>query len=146
MPMARTSSLRRQHDVAIGHAAELRRLISDVDEVPADATPIVIALGQLAGILRIHLAQEDNYLYPSIIASDNRKAASIARSFVHEMGQIGPIFFAFIEKWRSPRDIARDWTRFRAEADSILAALGDRIRRENDELYPLADQIWPMAA
>jgi len=54
---------------------------------------------------------------------------------------------AFAARWSSGEVIAAAPARFRTEADGVFAALGRRIERENEQLYPLADAIedWQTA-
>lgn len=141
--MVRTANLRRQHDAALTIACEILDVIERMDDAPSheDAYAATLLLAKLTGLLRIHFAQEDQLLYPSLMAEARGGVAAVARSFFEEMGQIGPAFAAFSEKWRAQGAIAAEPALFRGESRALLAALADRIRRENDELYPLADKL-----
>src|SRR3546814_17162127 len=61
---------------------------------------LTISLAKPSGTLRIHFAQEDRHLYPSLMASGQGDIAATARRFLEEMGQLGPALNAFTEKWR----------------------------------------------
>jgi len=76
---------------------------------------LTILLAKLVGTLRIHFAQEDRYLYPSLMASGRSDTAAVARRFFEEMGEIGPQLTRFVEKWRNPIEIAANWAAYRAE-------------------------------
>jgi hemerythrin-like domain-containing protein len=137
----RTVNLRRQHDAALTAVAEMQvhldRLRDDTDRMTAYA--FTMALAKLAGVLRIHLAQEDKVLYPQLMASTIPAVAEMAERFVAEMGQIGAVFMAYATKWRTVEAVLADTAQLRAETAALFAALGDRIHRENTILYPLAD-------
>lgn len=107
----------------------------------ADAYPIAIDLAKLTGLLRIHFAQEDRSLYPEMMASSSNEVAATAATFQREMGDIGPIFEKFVERWGTSAAIAAAFATFRIEASVLFARLADRIRRENEELYRLADEM-----
>src|SRR3546814_19263903 len=81
------------------------------------------------------------------MASGQGDIAATARRFLEEMGQIGPALNAFTEKWRDSATIVQNWPNFRSETREIFEALATRIHCENNELYPLADEMtsysWP---
>lgn len=137
----RTINLRRQHDAAMAAVAEmdlqLDRLRDDTDRMTAYA--FTMALAKLAGVLRIHLAQEDKVLYPQLMASPVPAVAETAQRFVAEMGQIGAVFTDYATRWRTIEAVLADTGRLREETKALFAALSDRIHRENTILYPLAD-------
>jgi hypothetical protein len=130
--------LRRQHDAAeqiVANIAKLSR--SEIDA--AAAYQIGLALTKLTGVLRIHFAQEDRSLYPSLMASPDPRVSDIAKQFQREMGGLAPIYEAFADRWKLSSAILADVDGFRRESRSVFTALADRIRRENEELYPLAE-------
>ncbi len=135
--------MRRQHDAAGNLASQITAQIDRIGAHPTadDAFRITMLLAKLTGTLRIHFAQEDRHLYPSMMASGQGGAAATARRFFEEMGQIGPAIAAFGETWLNSSAIVRDWDGFRAETNALFAALTDRITRENEILYPLADAL-----
>ena len=135
----RIDSLRQQHDAAEDMAAAIMSLISSYrDEY--DAIPIARLIGKLNVLLRVHLAYEDTVLYPLMMRSGDGRAAVMAFQFSEEMGSIAPEFEDFVRRWSGPTIIAAMFDTFREEAALLLAALGARIERENDLLYPLAEQ------
>lgn len=137
----RTANLRRQHDTALAIAGEIMEAIPALIEKPAreQAVRITLQLAKLTGLLRIHFAQEDRALYPSLMASGRGGVAEVARRFFDEMGQIGPLYDAFAVKWSNADTLAAAPAEFQAECQTIFSALADRIARENDVLYPLVD-------
>lgn len=139
--MSRTTALRRQHDAALQLAS---RILEQVDryEGCGDAHGISVSLAKLLGLLRIHLAQEDKSLYPSIIESGDERIATIAQRFVAEMGGLAERLGIFASRWSNSAAIASNFDDFRREARIIIDALGSRIARENEELYPLVDALY----
>ena len=143
--MSRTANLRRQHDVVVDMVGKIvaRAGALEQDGVPYEMS---LLLAKLTGTLRIHFAQEDRTLYPNMIASQHPDAAATAAAFQAEMGGLGAAFEAFATRWQTAGSLAADPGGFRTEASAIFSALGARIARENNCLYPLADAIeaWPL--
>lgn len=138
--MSRTTNLRRQHDAALELVAQIKAMAA----LPLDhdgAYALSLLNSKLTGVLRIHFAQEDKTLYPYMINSSNAIAAGTAATFRAEMGDLGPIYHGFANRWASSAAIFKDQETFRIESTAIFAALEERINRENYELYPLADII-----
>lgn len=138
--MSKTSILLRQHEAAVDLVAQISSLM-ELPLVEERASTISFLLAKLTGLLRIHFAQEDKFLYPYMISSSNTQASAVASAFQAEMGELGPVYQAFAERWNSTAAIAGDEDRFRKEAGEVFTALGQRITRENNELYPLADAL-----
>lgn len=135
-----TAMLRRQHDAAeelVGKITELSR--SEIDA--AVAYRIGLALTKLTGVLRIHFAHEDRSLYPSMMASRDSRVSDIAKQFQREMGGLAPIYEEFADRWKLSAAILADVDGFRRQSRAVFTALADRIRRENHELYPLAESL-----
>lgn len=125
--------LRRQHDDIAAIAADLMRLVKTADE----PRPVAALRWGLTRALLTHLAVEDRYLYPGMIAQGGTQGALVASRFQTEMGDLAERFTAYMTEWKDDR-IAQDWAGFRAATRLILGALSRRIAHENETLYPLA--------
>ncbi|MEO5866552.1 MAG: hemerythrin domain-containing protein [Sphingomonas sp.] len=139
--MTRTSNLRRQHDAAIALVADIQKLVASPGALQTRETAfqVTMLLAKLTGLLRIHFAQEDRVLYPSLMVSGRGGVAATARRFAEEMGQLGPVYAAFAEKWTVTDALLADPDGFRRESTTVFDALANRIERENHELYPMAE-------
>jgi iron-sulfur cluster repair protein YtfE (RIC family) len=132
--------LRWQHDAAEEMAANIVAIVGAYrDEY--DAIPIARLIGKLNALLRVHFAYEDSILYPRMIRSGDQEAAALAFQFDAEMGALALQFEDFARRWSGPTVIAGMFDMFREEATALFAALGARIERENDLLYPLARRV-----
>lgn len=138
--MSRTTSLRHQHDAAIALVGEIVAASRSIDS-QTDAYRASVLLARLTGLLRIHFAQEDKTLYPYMIASANAAASERAIAFNEEMGGLSAVYEDFAKRWTCSESILNDAKAFRRESGEVFAALGARIVRENEQLYPLADAI-----
>jgi len=125
--------LRQQHDAIEAISSELAAIVM------ADAPrPVGAVRWRLARELIGHLAVEDRWFYPHLIGNGPANAAQMARAFKAEMGELAAEFTQYIADWSDQR-IAKDWGAFGRETGSILDALHNRIRRENELLYPLCE-------
>lgn len=135
--MAYTDNLRKQHNDIV---AVVREITVKLGSTRLDAPGLRSLLSRLAGQVSFHLAMEDDSLYPRLASSDNAQARTVATTFLQEMGGLAEVFTAFSRKWQVSA-IEADPQGFTAESRKVLAALGDRIQRENSVLYPLADKL-----
>lgn len=126
-------TLKEQHAALEQSASALGALIA------ADA-PDMEQLGrvkwQLGYRLAIHLAHEDQHVYPALKAHSDARIAKLALLYEREMGDLDQRFRVYIAAWSADRIIA-DWLGFRRETGTILDLLSQRIGREERELYPL---------
>jgi hypothetical protein len=106
-----------------------------------DAIPIAQLIGKLNVLLRVHFAYEDTVLYPLMMRSGNGEAAALAHLFAEETGSLAAQFEDFARRWSGPSAIHSMFIVFREEATALFAALGARVERENDQLYPLAEML-----
>ncbi|HEX7875266.1 MAG TPA: hemerythrin domain-containing protein [Sphingobium sp.] len=140
----RTSVLRRQHDAAMAIAQETGRNAARFADAPRreDAYALTLSLARLTGLLHIHFAQEDRLLYPQLMAVETGDVAEVAQRFFKEMGPISAYYADVTTRWSSVDALMAEPQRFAREVTELFAALGQRIRRENQELYPLAEALW----
>lgn len=136
--MARTDNFRRQHDEIIALAQELAALL-DPAKLAVDAGPARSKLSSLAGKLKVHLAMEDQSLYPNAASSGHAPLSSLATQYQQEMGGIKAAFEKYLATWPAPAAIQAKPEAFVADTKAIYGALAERVRKENEELYPLVD-------
>lgn len=138
--MLKTQNYRDQHDQLLALAGKLAKLLghSDATFPAAEARHL---LSEIAGRLTVHLAMEDKHLYPGLLEHADPQVSGTAQRFVDEMGGIATVFKAYLGAWPSAEAIARGAAEFREATQGILQALGNRIQRENGELYPLMDAL-----
>ncbi|MCY7279996.1 MAG: hemerythrin domain-containing protein [Sphingomonas bacterium] len=138
--MARTTIMRAQSDAA---NAMLDRILIAIDAYRGDASasPLSLELARLAAVLRMHFALGERSLYPFMFASGQPQTAEIARGFQHEVSQLALRFDRFNERWSSSSAIASDMAQFRCEAEAMISAIRERLRRDTRDLFPLADAL-----
>lgn len=136
--MSKTATYRQHHE-------ELRAIAARIDAV-LDLGAITVSPDEAAAVVRdlfgkfsVHLAIEDKSLYPRAKAAGNPRLLAVASRFEAEMGDLGKRFDAYRQSWPGPLAIGRDPARFARETRAVLAALRERVGREETELYDLID-------
>ena len=127
------------------HHEELRGIVARI-EVMLDPASVTNAPDAVAGVVRelfgkfsVHLAIEDNSLYPRAKAHADARLRDTAARFETEMGGLSQRFDAYRKSWPGPLAIGRDPARFVAETREVLDALKARVAREETQLYDLID-------
>ena len=135
--MPNIALLRCQHDALEEYAADL---LGETERFAdhGDGYAISIKLSRFLSHLRAHLRQEDRYLYPRMMAHEQHAVAQTARRFFDEMGRLAADMERFAETYRTSREIQADYPGFRQALYRLIGLLAERIKRENNELFPLA--------
>ena len=139
--MGRTDRFREDHNTFLKQVTEISSYLSDEAKTSANATQIRSILSQLAGAVRLHLATEDQTLYPVLAKCADPKVAAMAISFQTEMGGIKQAFEDYSKKWGTPDSIKSNAKDFIKDSKGVFDVLGKRIARENNELYAAADKL-----
>lgn len=134
-----SATFRRQHKTLLLLSAELKTALAAAP-TKEQASNCANLLSKINGVLSVHLAAEDKSLYPRLMAANDQAIALLAKQFSDEMGGLAGVYDDFQRRWSSSTKIYDDFSAFRGEAESVLQALGERIAREERELYPLADR------
>ncbi len=137
--MAYTDKFRRQHGELLNVVKSMAALL-DADLLRKDATEVRHLLSVLHGKLSVHLVMEDKSLYPRLLNHHDGQIRDTTQRFVDEMGTLAGVFKGYVSKWPTPSAIQADPAAFIAETSTVFEALGNRIKRENNELYVMADQ------
>lgn len=130
---------KQQHGDILRDVGALRELIqSGIDQHADTISQLLVSMS--TGI-KFHLAAEDAVLYPALLRADDPAVVELSRGYQAEMQGIAGAFGEFVRKWRVATHIAGDPEGFRGEANAVFRALHERIRRENQELYPAAERL-----
>lgn len=136
----RIGQLQSQHDACLAIVQDIQARSIRIADRPA-AVEITLMLARLTGILRIHLALEDEILYPALRNASDPAMARTAERYWQEMGGLADAFLDFVDRWKRADVLLADADRFRAESAHVFAALADRIAREHEDIYPMAERL-----
>lgn len=111
---------------------------------PGVVTDVLATLEAFTAELVEHLEQEDGHLYPAMMASEDPELAALAKRYNAEMGGITDLFHLYRRRWTA-ETIGADPLKFARETGLLLEGLVDRVRRENEDLYPAAERMTAAA-
>lgn len=94
-----------------------------------------------ASLIKFHLAAEDQVLYPRLAASGVPEVEQLSTRYRQEMSGLADAFGEFVLRWRVPARLQADPDGFRNDANTVLKALYERLKREDRELYPAAEAL-----
>ncbi|MDY0309529.1 MAG: hemerythrin domain-containing protein [Castellaniella sp.] len=128
-----------QHVEILSGINQLRRLSHQ--GIADHAVDIAHALNMLARVVIQHLAIEDRILYPSLEHSGNERMARMGATYQGDMKGIANGFINFSRRWANATMLTRNPEGFRAEANTVLKQVHDRMLRENREFYPAIEAM-----
>jgi hypothetical protein len=136
--MSKTDTYRKHHDDLRAIVARLESRL-DPAAIAAGSDAVAAVLRELFGKFSVHLAIEDNTLYPRCLDHPDLKVRDTARRFQREMGDLGQGFDTYKKAWPGPMAIARDPGGFILATHDMLKRLKARVDREETEFYALID-------
>ncbi|HEY3423189.1 MAG TPA: hemerythrin domain-containing protein [Negativicutes bacterium] len=130
------SNLLRQHQEVLGTAAKISAY-QNQQQVKDSAFEISMLLGQLSGKIKMHLASEDQFVYPNLMKHQDIHIRNTCEKFASEMGDLAKVFEEYKTRYLGASKIADNPDAFLADTKNVFAALAERIQRENKSLYTL---------
>ena len=100
-----------------------------------NATLIAELTNKTTGVLNMHLASEDSFVYPKLLESSDTRVRSITQRYMDEMTKIADAYLAFHKKYNTPSKILADTAEFKQTFKKVRDALLLRMEREEKELY-----------
>ncbi|CAN5225193.1 hypothetical protein BH10PSE2_BH10PSE2_30370 [soil metagenome] len=134
-----TSTLRAQHTCLLDQATRLGGIVS-ASQTSDTTRRARLLLLEIDGMLVDHLTIEDEWLYPTLMASPDPRVQSQAAGYAEDMGGILGAWIAYRTQWEEAA-ISANFDRFRIATSGIIGALAVRIERENVDLYPAMDRL-----
>ena len=130
-----TEHFRQDHREIHDLVQQLRQMIKL--GVEDHAPNIIVLLVRIGEKVSQHLQEEDQQLYLPMAMSKDKNLADIAIDVQIRMGEIREAFEEFCDVYRTPADIIQNVSGFRQDASAVFKILHDRMRFENNELFPL---------
>ena len=132
-----------QHEEILDAISSLRTLVQT--GIASHAAEIAQRIIAISSIIKLHLAVEDRFLYPTLEDSDDRTLKQMGRLYRDEMQTISKAYIAFAVKWNTPSPLMEQPEQFRSEANVVLKLLHDRIKREDRDFYPAIEESQTVA-
>ena len=130
---------KQQHIEIIGSVTALRQLARG--GIIENAAEIAQSIVSMSSIIKLHLAVEDNMLYPVLRDGNNAAMARMSKKFQDEMDAIASAYMNFSRNWNHVAKVAGDPEGFRSEANIVLKTLHERMQRENTIFYPAIEAL-----
>lgn len=143
--MIDVEQLKRQHAEIEEVMAGAMRVIG-AGEVSSEATMLTAMLADISRLIGSHLAIEDSDVYPILVESMDPDVSRTARQFRDNMSGIAQELKGYAERYQQPADITGDIARFGYETRRIFERVRYRMRREENDLYPLLVHRQPATA
>jgi hypothetical protein len=128
--------LRLEHKRIASLATELAAIVNQ--RMPPEPLKFLAFRREFRMALAVHLAQEDWVIYPKLLADARPEVRALATRFAAEALAFSDAFRDHGRQWTAVA-IAADWPGFGKATLAMLVLLQQRIRVEDRELYPLAD-------
>ena len=127
-----------QHVSILGSIAALRSLAhAGVAHNAAEIARLIVAI---SSTIKLHLAVEDQVLYPALQRGGNADLARMGRQYQSEMASIASAYDAFARRWNTAEQVRRDAEGFRSEANVVLRRVFERMQREDHDFYPRIEE------
>lgn len=107
----------------------------DKNDIEQNAGDIARHISTLAGILKVHLSMEDNYLYPDLQKSEDEEVKNLAVNYQKEMGDLAVKLAIYKDKYNTKSKIMQNQATFKEETTNILREIEQRLHKEEKELY-----------
>lgn len=134
--MVDVATLTEQHNAIREAMAEVSQTI-DRGNVASHAMALHTLLNEIAEKVQEHLRVEDQDLYPLLVQDSDVKVKKIATQFRDNMGGLAEELSGYIRRYGCDSDIVKDISVFSYETRGIFERLRHRMRREEEDLYPL---------
>ncbi len=135
--MTTLSNLERQHQDIYNLLNETKELINSKD-LAENGLAIAKNISILAGKLKIHLSNEDKYLYPALIKKGDQSLQRKTQSYIDEMGDLSSAYMDFKDKYNTRSKILADEKMFIKESETVFASVLNRMHKEDSDLYVVA--------
>lgn len=125
-----------QHKSISSEIYKIKDLVKRED-FESQANEVAHHISTLAGRLKIHLLNEDRYLYPNLKESEDVNIANLAKEYQNEMGDLAVEFTSFKDKYNTKSKLLKNESEFRSEIDEIIRKIESRIKKEENGIYKL---------
>lgn len=138
--MKNLDQLKRQHLEIHEMLNETKALIQK-ENLEDNSKAIAKNINNIAGKLKIHLINEDRFLYPAFLKSDRIKLKNKAQEYTVEMGDLSNVYTIFKNKYNTSSKIMADTASFLTDSDKVFKAIENRIHKEEHDLYKIAEEL-----
>ena len=137
--MINYDNLNRQHEAIMNEVtlieSEIRKGQGQINVAEA-----ALHISKLAGLLKIHLLEEDKFLYPNLLNSADAELQRLTKDYILEMGHIAEEYTKFKTNYNVASKINKDKEGFLIAGNNMMREIKERMSKEDTELYSIARQ------
>lgn len=130
---------KQQHVEIMACIADLRKF-SRAD-IRGNAADIAKRIVSMSSTIKLHLAVEDQVLYPALRKEKDSVLAVLGNKFQDEMQAIASAYIGFASRWNHAAKVSDSPEEFRADANKVLRIVHDRMQKENTVFYPAIEAL-----
>lgn len=129
-------NLKRQHS-EIMHLATY--ILNNIEKstVEQNVHEIVKSINTITGKLKIHLLNEDKYLYPQLLKSSNIELNTFGKKYYEEMKKVTEVYENYKLKYNTVSKIEQNVSNFNKDTKQVFKLLSNRVDKEEKQLYSL---------
>jgi hypothetical protein len=116
------------------------------EATPVEAKAVTDLIARLGRVLSRHLKLEDDFLYPALLASDDRTLRETALRYREEMGGLSRDFDALLAEWTTGNAIKQRPQEFLVSWLAFKRRLEVRMAKEDHGLYEIAEDYMKQDA
>ncbi|BCN31811.1 hemerythrin domain-containing protein [Anaeromicropila herbilytica] len=126
----------RQHGVITEEVSIIEKEVKK-DSSLINASEVALHISRLSGHLKMHLLEEDKFLYPSLLNNNDKQIQTLAKEYMDEMGDLANEYNEYKSNYNVASKILKDLDSFVNDTTKILKALKLRLSKEDHGLYQL---------
>lgn len=130
---------KQQHMDILACIAALRKAVKG--GIGANAAEISRLIITMSSTIKLHLAVEDQALYPALRNCSNPTLSFMGEKLQNEMSAIASAYMCFAGRWNSAIKVSEDPEGFRSDANTVLKVLHERMQKENTVFYPAIEAL-----
>ncbi|MDF2891831.1 MAG: Hemerythrin cation binding domain protein [Clostridia bacterium] len=135
-----TENLRKQHEESIRLIKEISTYLNE-GSLEENAQHVRMLLSTFIGKASVHRAAEDSTLYPKLLNHESQELRLLAKKYYDGFVNTKDVLSNYSTKWSAATKIKNNPREFIVDTKGIFTKILDRIDKENNELFALADRL-----
>lgn len=132
--MINLENMNRQH-TAIMNEVKLIEAEIKKEKDRIDYKEVALHINRLAGQLKMHLLEEDKFLYPDLLNCKDKEVQNMAKQYIQEMGNLNEAYTSYKMAFNASSKIIGNMDLFISETKKTMDALRGRMDKEDQQLY-----------
>jgi succinate dehydrogenase flavin-adding protein (antitoxin of CptAB toxin-antitoxin module) len=148
--MGSEASLRQQHSELLQLVDEVKPLLA-AERLAHGCTAVRLMVSAFVRKLNVHLVLEERFVYERLLHHPDEAVVATTMRHREQTGRMRDVLTHYAERWELTMDqaIENASASFAQETTDLFEMVSKRFESENEELYPLLEQLriasgtWP---